>query len=214
MFWQHCSRSMWDCFAQYNRLLQQSRRDVTVALIIFSAVGPSIYFLIFPTAYRLKLILLHNLAMCASRQHVESKITPKFLGGSLLGEIDWSPTLIDLSDILLSSSRVVMTRRINYQHHITKTYPTHIRTNNIYTKCMGTCCSCFSLTARGVNKILNAVTQRYCSYYAHIVDDIKWSTCNIIDKYLIALMIIPLIHVYCVPGEKCFWENRHTPVCI
>ena len=27
--WQHCSRSMWDCFAPYNRLLQQSRRDVT-----------------------------------------------------------------------------------------------------------------------------------------------------------------------------------------
>ena len=22
LFWQHCSRSMWDCFAPYNRLLQ------------------------------------------------------------------------------------------------------------------------------------------------------------------------------------------------
>ena len=49
--------------------------------------------------------------MCASIQHVESNITPKFLGGSSLGEIDWSPTLIDISDILLSSSWVVMIRR-------------------------------------------------------------------------------------------------------
>ena len=54
--------------------------------------------------------IIINLATCASRQHVESNITPKFLGGSSLGEIDWSPTLIDISDILLSSSRVVMIR--------------------------------------------------------------------------------------------------------
>ena len=74
--------------APYNRLLQYSRLDVTVTLIIFSAVGPSRYRLIFPTEYRLKLILLHNLAMCASRQPVESNITSDFLGGSSLGEID------------------------------------------------------------------------------------------------------------------------------
>ena len=67
-------------------------------------------FPIFPTEYRLKLIPLHSSATCASSQHVESNITPKFLGGSSLGEIDWSPTLIDISDILLSSSRVVMIR--------------------------------------------------------------------------------------------------------
>ena len=88
LFWQHCNRSMWDCFAPYNRLLQESRRDVVVALILFSAVGPSSYFRIFPTEYRLKLILLHNLAMCASRQHGESNITPEFRGGSSIGEID------------------------------------------------------------------------------------------------------------------------------
>ena len=48
--------------------------------------------------------------MCASKQHVESNITPKFLGGSALVEIDWSPNLSDISDILLSSSCVVMIR--------------------------------------------------------------------------------------------------------
>ena len=96
-FFMHCRNHYSDSHANH-------------VIIIFSAVGPSRYFLIFPTEYRLKLILLHNLAMCASRQHVESNITPKFLGGSSLGEIDWSPTLIDISDILLSSSRVVMIR--------------------------------------------------------------------------------------------------------
>ena len=55
-------------------------------------------------------MLLHNLAMCASREHVESNITPKFLGGSSPGGIEWSPTLIDISDILLSSSRLLMSR--------------------------------------------------------------------------------------------------------
>ena len=39
-----------------------------------------------------------------------SNITLKFLGGSSLGETDWSPIFIDISDILLSSSRVVMIR--------------------------------------------------------------------------------------------------------
>ena len=111
-----------------------------MALIIFSAVGPSRYFLIIPTEYRLKLILLHNLAMCESRQHVESNITPKFLGGSSLGEIDWSPTLIDISDILLSSSRVVMIRSsVNYfttyiVDYFT-TYPQHRLWWNLPTVC-------------------------------------------------------------------------------
>ena len=99
---------MWDCFGPYDRLLQLSRQDATVALIIFSAVGPSIYFLTFLTEYRFKLILIHNLAMRASRQHVASNITLKFVGGSTLGEIDGSPTLIDISDILMSYLRVVM----------------------------------------------------------------------------------------------------------
>ena len=107
LFWHHCSRSMWDCFVPYCRLLQKSRRDITVALIIFSDVGLSRYLLIFPSEYRLKFILLHNLA---PRQHVESNITPTCLGGLSLGEIVRSPTLIDISDILLSSSLVVMIR--------------------------------------------------------------------------------------------------------
>ena len=99
-----------------------------MALIIFSAVGPSRYFLIFPTEYRLKLMLLHNLATCASRQHVELNITPKFLGGSSLGKIDWSPTLIDISDILLSSSRLVMIRSsILSSFNFTKLSFIHIR---------------------------------------------------------------------------------------
>ena len=79
-----------------------------VVLIIVSATGPSRCSLIFPTKYRLKWILRHNSAMCAPRQHVESNITLRFLGGSSLGEIEWSPTLIDISDILLSSLRVIM----------------------------------------------------------------------------------------------------------
>ena len=57
-------------------------------------------------------MLLHNLATCASRQHVESNITPKFLGGSSLGEIDWSPTLIDISDICPSDNSSTVHARI------------------------------------------------------------------------------------------------------
>ena len=59
---------------------------------------------------QIEMTLLHNLAMCASRRHAELNITPKFLCGSLIGEIDLSPILIEISDILLSSSRVVMVR--------------------------------------------------------------------------------------------------------
>ena len=44
--------------------------------------------------YRLKLIDLHTLETWSLRLHVESKITPRFLGGSSLGLISWSPTLI------------------------------------------------------------------------------------------------------------------------
>ena len=35
LFCQHCCRSKWDCFAPYNRLLQKSRRDVTMFQGIF-----------------------------------------------------------------------------------------------------------------------------------------------------------------------------------
>ena len=39
--------------------------------------------------YRLKLIDLHTLETWSLRLHVESKITPRFLGGSSLGLISW-----------------------------------------------------------------------------------------------------------------------------
>ena len=55
-------------------------RYVAAELTILSAVGLSIYFLIFLIENILKLVLLHNLAMCASRQHVESNVTARFLG--------------------------------------------------------------------------------------------------------------------------------------
>ena len=80
-----------------------------VALTNFSTVGRSRYFRILPIKYRLKFIDLHTLATWSRRLHVESKITPRFLGGSSLGLMYWLPTLIDISKDWLLLGRDVIT---------------------------------------------------------------------------------------------------------
>ena len=59
--------------------------------------------------YRLKLIDLHTLETWSLRLHVESKITPRFLGGSSLGLISWSPTLMEICKDWLVLGRDVIT---------------------------------------------------------------------------------------------------------
>ena len=108
-FWRFWSWNMSSLGIPNIRLLQSSSLDVIVAFTNFSTVGRSRYFRILPMEYKLKLIDLHTLEMWSFRLHVESKITPRFLGGSSLGLISWSPTLMEICKDWLVLGRDVIT---------------------------------------------------------------------------------------------------------
>ena len=126
-----CGQSLWNCFAPYYEILQWWRRDRTVSSIIFSVFGSLRSFLIFRTEYiyiYIKIDISAQLSNMASRQYVESKITPWFVGGSLFGQIEWSPSLIDISRLSFNFSSVVMIKSsVLSSFNLKKLFFIHIR---------------------------------------------------------------------------------------